>query len=171
MHNTIRKSGRYIYTEKLSKTQLLMSHKIKCLNISQQVLSCDNQWMKIIFSLEQKWNLDHSYWHDLKKEKEKLPKRQLDGGSVIIWRRCFACNGVGSIAFVSDNMNSQAYQRVLGSHFLSNTEFRTGENMRLQKDNAPVHASNTRKHSFLVNIVDTFKRPVKSPGLNPLMNF
>ncbi len=38
------------------------------------------------------------------------------------WGR-FAYNGVGSIAFVSGKINSEAYQSDLASHLLPNAEF------------------------------------------------
>lgn len=163
-----------IYREKLAKPQLLQRHKIERLNFSQQVMTWDNQWIQIIFSDEKKWNLDGPdgwkyYWHDLRKEKEIFSKRQLGGGSVMTWG-CFAYNGVGSIAFVSGKMNSQAYQSVLASHLLPNAEFLAGENWKYQQDNAPIHTSNSTKNWFQVNNVETLKWPAKSPDLNPIEN-
>ena len=71
--------------------------------------------------------------------------------------RCFAYNGVGSIMFALSKMNSQVYQCVLESHLLLNAEFLARENLKFQQDNAPVHTSNSTKHSFLVNNVKIFK--------------
>jgi hypothetical protein len=127
IYNTIRRSGSYIYTAKLAKPQLLQRHKIQRLNFSQQVMSRYNQWIQIIFSDEKKWNLDGPdgwkyYWHDFSKEKEIFSRRQFSGGSMMTCG-CFAYNGVGSIAFVSGKMNSEAYQNVLASHLLPNVEF------------------------------------------------
>ncbi|GBM29315.1 Transposable element Tc3 transposase [Araneus ventricosus] len=151
MYNTIRRSGSYIYTAKLAKPRLLQRHKVERLNFSQQVMTWDNQWIQTIFSDEKKWNSDGPdrwkyYWL----------KRQIGGGSVIT-SGCFAYNGVGSIAFVSDKMNSQTYQIALASHLLPNAEFLAGENWKYQQDNAPFHSSNNTKNWFQVNNAETLK--------------
>ncbi len=65
------------------------------------------------------------YWHDLRNEKEIFSRCQFSVGSVI-WG-CFTYNGVGSVAFVSSKMNSEAYQSVLASHLLPNAEFLAGK--------------------------------------------
>ncbi|GBM37290.1 Transposable element Tc3 transposase [Araneus ventricosus] len=83
---------------------------------------------------------------------------------------CFAYNGVGSIAFVSGKMNSQACQSVLASHLLPNAEFLPGENWKYEQDNAPIHSSNTTKNWFQVNNIETLKWPAKFPDLNPIEN-
>ncbi|GIY01392.1 transposable element Tc3 transposase [Caerostris darwini] len=53
IYNTIGRSGRYTYTTKLTKPQLLQRHKIERLNFGQKVITWDNQWIEIIFS---DWN-------------------------------------------------------------------------------------------------------------------
>ncbi|GBM84869.1 Transposable element Tc3 transposase [Araneus ventricosus] len=168
MYNTFRRYGSYIYAEKLP--QLLQRHKIERLNFSQQGMTWNNQWIRIIFSGEKKWNLDGPderkyHWHDLRKEKEIFSKCQLGGCSVMTWG-CFSYNGVGSIAFVSGKMNSRAYQSVLASHLSPNA----GENWKCQPDNAPTHSSNSTKNWFQVNNVETLKWPAKSPDLNTIKN-
>ena len=85
------------------------------------------------------------------------------------WRN-FACIDMGSILFVSGKINSQSYQRILKSHLLPNAGFLAGENLKFQPGNAPVHMSNGTKLWFLVNSVETWKWPVKSPDFNPIKN-
>ncbi|KFM63293.1 Transposable element Tc3 transposase, partial [Stegodyphus mimosarum] len=174
IYNTIRRSGRFTYTAKLTKPQLLQRHKIERLNFGQKVMSWDNQWIEIIFSDEKKWNLDgpdgwNFYWHDIRNEKEIFSKRQLGGVSVMTWG-CFAYSGVGSIAFVSGRMNSQGYQNLLRNHLLPNAECLAGENWKYQQDNASIHSSNSTKNWFQVNNVETVKWPARSPDLNPVEN-
>ncbi|XP_035210250.1 uncharacterized protein LOC118184659 [Stegodyphus dumicola] len=52
IYNRIRRSGRFTYTAKLTKPQLLQRHKIERLNFGQKVMTWDNQWIEIIFSDE-----------------------------------------------------------------------------------------------------------------------
>ncbi|GBL78602.1 hypothetical protein AVEN_65193-1 [Araneus ventricosus] len=80
---------------------------------------------------------------------------------------CFAYNGVGSIAFVSGKMNSQAYQSAFSSHLLLNAEFLAVENWKYQQDNAPIHSSNSTKYWFQVNNVETLKWPAKISRSQP----
>lgn len=60
IYNAIRRSGSYIYAEKLAKPLLLQRHKIERLNFSQQVMTSDSQWMQIIFPGEK-----NGIWMDL----------------------------------------------------------------------------------------------------------
>ena len=174
IYNTIRKSGRFMYTAKWAKPQLLQEHKIQRLNFGHQVMSWDNQWLEVIFSDEKKWNLDgpdgwKCYWHDLRREKAIFSKRQCGGGSVMTWG-CFSYNGVGSIAFFSGRMNSQVYQSILESHLLPNAECLAGKNWKYQQDNAPIHTSKSTKHWLQVRNVETLRWPTRSPDLNPIEN-
>ena len=66
-----------------------------------------------------------------------------------IWES-FAYNGADSIGFISGKINSQSHQHVLESHLLRNAEFLAGEKWKFQQDNAPVHASNSTKHSTML---------------------
>ncbi|KFM58041.1 Transposable element Tc3 transposase, partial [Stegodyphus mimosarum] len=177
IYNTIRRSGRFTYTAKLTKPQLLQRHKIEHLNFGQKVMTWDNQWIEIIFSDEKKWNLDgpdgwNFYWHDIKNEKEIFSKRQLGGGSVMTWG-CFACNGVGSIAFVSGRMNSQGYQNVLTNHLLSNAECLAGEKAMgpqflFMDDNAPPHRTVTVEELLESEDIEHMDWSARSLDLNPV---
>ena len=69
------------------------------------------------------------------------------------WKR-FAYNNLSAIMFVSGKMNSQAYQRVLESHFFffiffPNVSFFAGENLKFHPKNSPAHASNRTKLWFV----------------------
>ncbi|KAF8783447.1 Transposable element Tc3 transposase like protein [Argiope bruennichi] len=50
IYNRIRRSGRFTYTAKLTKPQLLQRHKIERLNFDQKVMPWDNQWNWMVMS-------------------------------------------------------------------------------------------------------------------------
>ena len=85
-------------------------------------MTWDTKWCNVIFSDEKKFNLDGPdgfsyYWHDLRREREILSKRQFGGGSVMIWAG-MGYNGLTDISFIDRNMNSLMYQEVLETHLL-----------------------------------------------------
>ena len=88
------------------------------------------------------------YYNNLRKS---ISKWQFGGWSVLT-RWCFSYNGVDSIVFVSGKINSQAYQRVLESHLLLDTDFLMKENWKFLKENWPANISKRTKHWFLVTM-------------------
>ncbi|MGR0317618.1 hypothetical protein, partial [Klebsiella pneumoniae] len=53
-------------------------------------MSWTEEWKKVIFSDEKKFNLDGPdgysyYFHDLRKEEKILSRRQMGGGKVMVW--------------------------------------------------------------------------------------
>uniref|UniRef100_T1J3N2 Transposable element Tc3 transposase n=1 Tax=Strigamia maritima TaxID=126957 RepID=T1J3N2_STRMM len=79
-------------------------------------MSWKNEWIEVLFSDEKKFNLDGPdgwthYWHDLRKEPEVFSKRQMRGGSVMVWGT-FGFNGITDLAFITTRMNSQKYQEI-----------------------------------------------------------
>ncbi|CAI5442152.1 unnamed protein product [Caenorhabditis angaria] len=67
--------------------RLTLRHKDNRLTFAKANMATD--WDKIIFSDEKKFNLDgpdgyNSYWHDIRKDQLRFPKRNFGGGRVMI---------------------------------------------------------------------------------------
>ena len=111
MDNTIRKSGRHICAAKLAKFQLLQRDKIERLNLNQQLMSWDNQWIEKIISDKQ-----NRIWTDqtdrsiigITEGKTKKYFHQLGGCCVM-----FTYNDVGAMASILSKMHSQVSQEAI----------------------------------------------------------
>ncbi|XP_055938024.1 uncharacterized protein LOC129968197 [Argiope bruennichi] len=78
------------YAKKACKPPLAKQHKLQRLSWAKEYMHFKDEWIEVMFSDEKKFNLDgpdgwRYYWHDLRKEPEIFSKRQMGGGSVMIW--------------------------------------------------------------------------------------
>ncbi|CAF2249233.1 unnamed protein product [Rotaria magnacalcarata] len=80
---------------------LTTAHKDLRFSWAKDHMTWNNEWHKVVWSDEKKFNLDGPdgfsyYWHDLLKEEEIFSTRPLGGGSVIILAS-FAWGGKSSM--------------------------------------------------------------------------
>lgn len=176
--NTVRnylKAAPHLKRQKIQrKPQLTEKHKTARLNFARENLSRGEGWKKIIFTDEKKFNLDgpdgfQYYWHDLRKEEVILSRRQMGGGSVMVWA------GIGfknrtKIEFCSKNMNSEEYQDILKKHILNKGGNLAGPGWIFQQDNASIHSSKSTKQWFVTKKIRVLGWPAKSPDLNIIEN-
>lgn len=174
INNIINRAGHITYTSKLVQPPLMAHHKLARLEFARTVMSWDDRWITVVFSDEKKFNLDGPdgwklYWHDLRREKEIFSKRQLGGGSVMVWG-CFSFNGVGPLAIISERLNSEGYRAILDKCLVPNGEAMGGPEWIFQQDNAPIHSSKTIMEWFRDKNIKILDWPSKSPDLNPIEN-
>ena len=76
-----------------------------------------NEWKKVVFSDEEKFNLDGPdgykyYFHELRKEERFLSRRQCGGGSIMLWGS-ISYNGALSLVKISGHQNVIKYVELL----------------------------------------------------------
>ena len=108
-----------------------------------------DNWQKVIFSDEKKFNLDGPdgfkfYWHDLRKEPQYFSKRVCGGGSVNVWAG-IGYPGKTELVFLDGRTNSVKYQNTLRTYLQPFAERISDRNWIFQQDNCPFHVSCTEE--------------------------
>uniref|UniRef100_A0AC35TX37 DDE_3 domain-containing protein n=1 Tax=Rhabditophanes sp. KR3021 TaxID=114890 RepID=A0AC35TX37_9BILA len=121
-----------------------------------------------------KFNLDGPdgyayYWHDLRKEKLVKPKRQMGGGSLMLWG-CFSKNFKPALAAVPVNMDGIKYHQLLKDHVLPLLAEPERRRSIFMQDNAPCHRAFSTIKWLDDQKVQVMKWPPYSPDLNPIEN-
>ena len=96
------------FIKKMTNPPYSDAHKKQRIEFARSVFNWIEEWKKVIFSDEKKFNLDGPdgfayYWHDLRKDKLIFSKRQNGGGSVMVWGG-FSANGTTSIAITKSTI-------------------------------------------------------------------
>lgn len=170
LHN----SGNLVHKKIARKPRLLTSHRSSRLRFGRSTMSWTKEWEKLIFSDEKKFNLDGPdglgyYWHDLRKEERILSKRQMGGGSVMVWA-AIGYRSKGPLVFCDGRMNSKKYVTMLQDNLLRQAVKIGGKNWIFQQDNASIHASRETNAFFEAKNVRILQWPSKSPDLNIIEN-
>lgn len=131
-------------------------------------------WKKVIFSDEKKFNLDgpdgfRYYFHDLRKEEVILSRRQMRGGSVMVWA-AIGHQKKTEIVFGTKHMDSLEYQGIISQEIIGKGQSLAGRGWIFQQDNASIHSSRSTKQFFVDNKVRLLAWPAKSPDLNIIEN-
>lgn len=163
-----------IVRKKIKRKPVLNSrHKMARLAFAEKVMSWTEQWKKVIFSDEKKFNLDGPdgysyYFHDLRKEEVILSRRQMGGGSVMVWAS-IGYKKRGNLVFLSKRVNSEEYRNLLEEQKNTFNDMAEGSPV-FQQDNAPIHSARIIKEWFTQNNVDKLDWPAVSPDLNIIEN-
>ena len=152
------------------------TNKTRRLRFGNQNKEWDEEWKKIIFSDDKKFNLDgpdgyKKYWHDSSvNQKQTYSTRPSGGGGVMMWG-AVAYNGKMELQEVSGRMNAEGYVRMLENAKLKDEGRRlVGSDWVFQQDNAPCHRANYTKIFFAQEGINVLDWPANSPDLNLIEN-
>lgn len=143
------------------------------MKFAQDHMSWTTQWRKIIFSDEKKFNLDgpdgyRYYWHDTRKEPRLLSRRQMGGGSVMMWA-AIGYERKSPIVLLDGRVNSAQYLNLLRVQ-ANNFEDMAGPDYYFQQDNAPIHTARVVKNWLESEQIRLLEWPARSPDLNIIEN-
>ena len=130
---------------KMRRVQHMLPHHEKARVVwCEPKLLWDGQWREWIFSDEKKFNLDSPdgwayYWHDKRKPELCKPKRQNDGGHVMVWG-AVGVNG-RYLKFCPGNINSEKYIETLSGPFMQQMPQMCDGFPFFQQDGASIHRS------------------------------
>jgi hypothetical protein len=149
------KIQRSFLLKKKSSPALTDAHKQSRLEWSREHMTWNLEWQTVVWSGEKKFNLNgpdgfNYYWHDLRKEKCFSTKRNMGGGSVMIWAS-FGYFGKSEICFIDSRLNAKGYCEILKNHLVDIGHSIGGSDWLFQQDNAPVHRAKANKAWFYRN--------------------
>lgn len=163
-----------VWTKMTRKPPLTSGHKERRMNFASEHVTWTNEWRKVVFSDEKKFNLDGPdglsyYWHDLRDEPRVISRRNFGGGSVMVWA-AFGYHGKTAIIRLNGRQDSSAYQDTLANHLLPIGSTIAESPWIFQQDNAAIHTSRSTLRWFEANMVTLLEWPSRSPDLNPMEN-
>lgn len=160
--------SQHLKYEKMKRKPMLSKVNIAGrLKFALDHLRWTDQWQKIIFSDEKKFNLDGPdgfayYWHDLRTEKKIFSKRQSGGGSVMVWGAIGYLQNM-PLSFIDTRMNAEQYQVMVGPQIDQYAIDCAGSDWKFQQDNAPIHVARSTLTYFEEYGVELFDGwPAKS---------
>lgn len=162
------------YSKMENTLQLSAEHKARRLAWAEEMVVRPDMWSSIVFSDEKKWNLDgpdglQHYWRDLRQEVRQTNRRQMGGGSVMVWGG-FAAAGKTKLAVLVGKQSSEHYVYTLSEYLLPFAHLHYGADFVFQQDNASIHTSTVAKEFFDEQAVRVLDWPARSPDLNPIEN-
>lgn len=144
------------------------------LQFGKEHMTWNNQWYKVVFSDEKKFNLDgpdgyNYYFHDLRKEELVLNRHHSREGGVMVWGG-ISYYGAIELAFQNQKMTAKSYLSILDSAFPKFQQLFGPLKWTYQQDNAPIHTARIVKDWISKKNVDLLKWPPYSPDLNIMEN-
>ena len=110
------------YTKMDNTLQLSPAHKEHRRVWVEEMLLRPYEWSTIVFSDEKKWNLDGTdgmqhYWRDMRKPARQTNRRQMGGGSVMVWGG-FSAVGKTELAVLNGKQSAHDYVDTLSEYML-----------------------------------------------------
>jgi hypothetical protein len=142
-----------VYTKMQRTLALKPQHKAPRREWARKIVTI--AWEDVVFSDEKKFKLDGPdgfkfYRRDLRRPPREYVKRQMGGGSVMVWVS-FSAKGKSEIAFLVGKQKAADYIYTLSEYLLPFAHLEHGVDVLLIQDNASIHTSR-RPRSLLSSI-------------------
>ena len=173
--NRVLKSEKHLkYLKRKSAPKLKPIHKENRLKWAKNYMSFGDNWRKVIFSDEKKFNLDGPdgfkyYWHDIRTAPQYYSKRAFGGGSLMVLAT-IGWAGRSELVFINGRMNSQDYKNMLEKYLVPFSGRICGEGWLFQQDNCSVHTSKLMAMWFEAENIAVIDWPSLSPDFNIIEN-
>lgn len=156
------------------KPPLSAQHKEVRLKFARNNIFWKKKWRSVIFSDEKKFNLDgpdgwNYYFHDLRKEEQYLSRRQMGGGSVMVWAG-IGYHGKTDINILSGRQNSAKYIQLIDEQLSKHATRIAGSTFIFQQDNASIHTAKCVTSYIKSKNFTCLEWPARSPDLNIIEN-
>lgn len=168
-------SAKHLQLRKLKKKPPLnVAQKSKRLAFAKQHMTWRDEWKRVIFSDEKKFNMDgpdgfQHYFHDLRKEELVLSRNHSRQGGVMVWA-AVTYFGTITLDFQSTKMNANTYKETLQRALLEIQSIFEGRGHIFQQDNAPIHTAKSVRAHFESRNIEVLPWPPYSPDLNIVEN-
>ena len=132
IQRTLQKSPTLRWQKMAKKPPLIRVHREARVRFAEETVTWGDQWRSVVFSDEKKFNLDgpdglRHYWHDLRRDKDIMSRRNFGGGSVIIWA-AFGYFGKSAIVRLHGSQDSRRVSAARWStHRRKPVDFPTGQ--------------------------------------------
>jgi transposase len=161
------------YSKMALRPQLKVADKAARLQWAHDRMAWKEQWSRVIFSDEKKFNFDGPdgwdyYWHDLRKQKKIFAKRNFGGGSVMMWVG-LSRDYKAQMYLIDGNLDSAQYQTLLNTvmlplHVQVAAKYRDGA--IFQQDNAKPHTARATQNWLQEHGIAVLPWISRSPDLN-----
>ena len=136
----LRNNPNLAYVKRKPTPTLTKVHKEARVRFAVQNVDLGEQWSNVVFTDEKKFNLDgpdgyQYYWHDLRKEEQVYSKRQMGGGSVMVWGG-FSAAGKTELAVLKGKQKAEDYIQTLTNYYVPFSLQYHPDNCIFQQDNA-----------------------------------
>ena len=157
-----------------ARPTLSKAHKNARVEWAEKYVDLGQQWNKVIFSDEKKFNLDgpdgyRMFWYGLGADRNIFSKRQNGGGGILVWA-AFSEQEKAEICRLEGRQDAQCYIQTLESNLLPLIRRISPKNVVFQQDNCPIHTAKATIQWLQRQNIDRMSWPSYSPDLNPMEN-
>jgi transposase len=172
IQRNVKRQG-FKYQKAVKKIYLSPSHKKRRLELAKQWLRENHPWNRTVFTDEKRFSLDGpDDWRSYSDQKNppKRQKRQMKGGSIMIWGMVLP-DGFLWIKKVDGRQKSSNYVNLLKDEVKPFLEsYYEDKNYYFQQDNCSIHVSKESIKWIVANFNRIISWPAKSPDLNIIEN-